>query len=67
MKSLYTACIAYSLVPYLPPGSILGVRAQLDTLRHFDLPGPPKVCKIMAFMDIIMGLGLLFYILLGFR
>ena len=27
----------------------------------------PKVCKIMAFMAIIMGLGLLFYILLGFR
>ena len=31
------------------------------------LPGPPKVCKIMAFMAIVMGLGLLFYILLGFR
>ena len=27
----------------------------------------PKVCKIMAFMAIIRGLGLLFYILLGFR
>ena len=27
----------------------------------------PKVCKIMALMAIIMGLGLLFYILLGFR
>ena len=27
----------------------------------------PKVCKIMAFMAIIMGLRLLFYILLGFR
>ena len=27
----------------------------------------PKVCKIIAFMAIIMGLGLLFYILLGFR
>ena len=31
------------------------------------LPKPPKVCKIMAFMAIILGLGLLFYILLGFR
>ena len=30
------------------------------------LPGPPKVCKIIAFMAVIMGLGLLFYILLGF-
>ena len=27
----------------------------------------PKVCKIVAFMAVIMGLGLLFYILLGFR
>ena len=27
----------------------------------------PKVCKIMALMAIIMGLGLLFYLLLGFR
>ena len=29
------------------------------------LPKPPKVCKIMAFMAVIMGLGPLFYILLG--
>ena len=27
----------------------------------------PKVCKIMAFMAIFLGLGLLFYILWGFR
>ena len=27
----------------------------------------PKVCRIMAFMAIIRGLGLLFHILLGFR
>ena len=27
----------------------------------------PKVCKIMASMASIMGLGLLFYLLLGFR
>ena len=26
----------------------------------------PKVCKIMAFWAIIWGLGLLFYMLLGF-
>ena len=25
----------------------------------------PKVCEIMAFMAILLGLGLLFYILLG--
>ena len=27
----------------------------------------PKVCEIMALMTVIMGLGLFFYILLGFR
>ena len=27
----------------------------------------PKVCKIMAFMAVMVGLGLLFHILLGFR
>ena len=27
----------------------------------------PKVCKIMAFRAIILGLGLFFYILLGLR
>ena len=27
----------------------------------------PKVCKIMALMAVFMGLGLVFYILLGFR
>ena len=26
---------------------------------------PPKICKIMAFKAVIMGLGQLFYILLG--
>ena len=45
------------------------------SLRHGSAPKPkhpkpyldPRVCKIVAFMAIIMGLGLLFYILLGFR
>ena len=27
----------------------------------------PKVCQTMAFMAINLGLGLLFYIVLGFR
>ena len=27
----------------------------------------PRVCKIVAFMAVITGLGPLFYILLGFR
>ena len=36
----------------------------LDNIR---ITWTPKVCKIMAFMAVIMGLGLLFYILLGFR
>ena len=34
---------------------------------HIALTWTPKVCKMKAFMAIIMGLGLLFYILLGFR
>ena len=44
-------------------------RASSDPLLGNNLPATwtPKVCKIMAFMAIIMGLGLLFYILLGFR
>ena len=42
----------------------LGIRFRVQSLRSI---GPPKVCKIMAFWAIIMGLGLLFYILLGFR
>ena len=33
----------------------------------YDLPGPQKIYKIMTFMAVIMALGLLFYILLGFR
>ena len=31
------------------------------------LPGPQKVCKILAFVPFIMGLGQLFNILSGFR
>ena len=34
---------------------------------YLDPTWIPKVCKIMAFMAVILGLGLLFYILLGFR
>ena len=39
----------------------------LEGVRFRGLPGPPKVCKIMAFMAILGGSGPLFYILLGFR
>ena len=38
--------------------------SRLDLLR---LTWTPKVCKIMAFMAIIRGFGLLFYLLLGSR
>ena len=41
---------------------MVGDHALLETATW-----APKVCKIMAFMAIILGLGLLFYILLGFR
>ena len=40
---------------------------RLTVIGFRVLPGPPTVCKIMAFRVIIMGLGLLFYIFLGFR
>ena len=36
--------------------------------HYLDLDqDPPKVCKMMALMAVIMGLGLFFCILLGFR
>ena len=34
--------------------------------RNLGFTWTPKVCRIMAFMAVIRGLGLLFYILLGF-
>ena len=40
---------------------------EFRTFQHVRRSWTPKVCNIMAFMAIIMGLGLLFYILLGFR
>ena len=33
----------------------------------FGFTWTPKVCKIMAFIAMFMGLRLLFYLLLGFR
>ena len=41
--------------------------AHLPRSGFIGFTWTPKVCKIMAFMAIIMGLGQLFYILLGFR
>ena len=48
--------------PFEPQGPILG--AHTSNLR---ITQTPKVCEIMACMAILMGLGLLSYILLGFR
>ena len=46
----------------------LGVESSDPLNLKMCLPGPQKyICKIMAFMAIIKGLGLLFYILLGLR
>ena len=42
-------------------------QSQTRSLQTQTLPGPQKVCKIMARMAVIMGLGLLCYILLGSR
>ena len=55
--------------PYNPLGTPQASRSAGKSLstRKQSLPEPPKVCKIMAFLAIIRSLGLLFYILLGFR
>ena len=42
-------------------------KASRTIISGFGTSWTPKVCKIMAFMAVIMGLGLLFYILWGFR
>ena len=47
---------------------ISGLAAGFRVKRsRFRAAWTPKVCKIMAFMAILGGLGLLFYILLRFR
>ena len=50
------------------PGVQMAVYMYMHTVEGlfglFGLTWTPKVCKIMAFMAVIMGLGLLFYILL---
>ena len=50
------------------PAAYEPYRVSLN-LRAWDLTTTwtPKVCKIMAFMATFKGLGLLFYIPLGFR
>ena len=50
----------------------LGLRASDSTFKGSGLKGfgytwAPKVCKIIAFMAIIRGSGLWFYIFLGLR
>ena len=55
------------MVPFRVP-SILGIRCRIiigtqKGARNFD----NHPCKIIAFMAVFGGLGLLFYILLGFR
>ena len=41
--------------------------ADLNPKPYLNPTWTPKVCKIMACMAVILGLGLLFHILLGFR
>ena len=58
-KPPYNACINNRLVPEsVRSGPKFGV---------IGFTWNPKVCKMMSFMAIIRGLGLLFYILLGFK
>ena len=57
------------LQPLLPPLK----KAQASWIRQLHVQGrfrvtrTPKVCRIMAFWAILRGLGLLFYLHLGFR
>ena len=44
-----------------------GLASSASALANHADTWTPKVCKIIAFMAIIMGLGPLFYILWGFR
>ena len=47
--------------------NVLQAHEDWPHLADMIITRTPKVCKIMAFMAVILGLGLLFYILLGFR
>ena len=60
--------------PYLVETSRLGAHSRCHALLLLlpitgivQVTWTPKICKIMAFMAMIRGSGLLFYILLGFR
>ena len=46
---------------------VSGLGFRVGGVREIGITWTPKACKIMAFMAFIMGLGPLFYILLGFR
>ena len=57
---------------FFAAGGLFGLRVAVvepsaTTSGFRGLPSPQKYVKIMAFMAIIRGLELLFYILLGFR
>ena len=54
---------AYLALAARRPGSLL----RLEELKGLRSTSTLKVCKIMAFRASIMGLGLLAYIVLGFR
>ena len=47
------------------PGLLYALNPEVEI--DITITWTPKVGKILAFMAIIMGLGPLFYILLGFR
>ena len=47
--------------------SCIASGAASSSERCLGLAWTPKVCNIMAFMAVLMGLGLLLYILWGLR
>ena len=72
----------HSFIPSSPEASLRALRGTRGSLRALRVEGltmlavcvvalritwAPTVCEIMAFMAVILGLGLLFHILLGFR
>ena len=44
---------------------MFGSTGKMEVLRPVSTTGTPKVCKMMALMAVIMGLGLLLHILFG--
>ena len=54
-------------LPAKSGAQLVETRQNAGSERELGFTRATKVCKMMAFMAIVRGLGPLFYILLGFR